>query len=138
MYLVTFASLVACVVSVFSLGVFWCFVVDAATEPCWGSLPLMKTCEIAIWNMEKCYFHICIKLKEGIPNKAPLQHPQQNTKTPQVRTQIQHTQPRTQRLQAEDDSPRASSFTTKFFPMFPTITMEILILLPCLLDLETE
>ena len=45
-----------------------------------------------------------LKLKEGISNKAPLQHPQQNTKTPQVRTQIQHTQPGTQRLQGTSNT----------------------------------
>ena len=45
-----------------------------------------------------------IKSKEGISNKAPLQHPQQNIKTPQVRTQIQHTQPGTQRLQGTSNT----------------------------------
>ena len=47
---------------------------------------------------------LSVKLKEGISNKAPLQHPQQNIKTPQVRTQIQHTQPGTQRLQGTSNT----------------------------------
>ena len=79
MYLVTFASLVACVVSVFSLGVFWCFAVDAATEPCWGSLPLI--------------LFMLYEIKGSIHNK-----------TPQARTQTQHTQPGTQRLQGTSNT----------------------------------
>ena len=70
MYLVTFASLVACVVSVFSLWVF-CFAVDAATEPCWRSLPLIlykMTLKFSYMSFSQSIFKTIISLVDCSPS----------------------------------------------------------------------